>query len=111
MPGHSLLIQAEAHQAHENVHRPHNGWHKGETIPQWHEGHVSLELQEEEEAQEVSQYLPQEVARQLQGELPARLAGELAAKPVPECVQGQKGVSHCHPAEEVTLWRCQQAFG
>ena len=42
MPGHGLLIQAEAQQAHEKVQGPHNKWGKGETIPQWHKGCISL---------------------------------------------------------------------
>ena len=96
---------------------PHDGQGKGENIPKKCEGHVPLELQEEE-AQEVSWQLPQEVTRQLTaevtkqlaGKLPARLANELTHKPTLECMQGQTGASHCHLTEEVTLWRCQQAF-
>ena len=62
MPGCGLLIWAEAQQAHEKVQGPHDGWGKGETIPQQHEGHIHLELQEGE-AQEVSWQLPKEVTR------------------------------------------------
>ena len=50
--GCGLQVQAEAQQAHEKAQGPPDGCNKGEATLQQHEGHVSLELQEEEKAQE-----------------------------------------------------------
>ena len=58
MPGHSLHIWAEAQQVLEKVQGPQDGCGEGETIPEAHQGHIYLKLQEEEEeAQEASQWL------------------------------------------------------
>ena len=72
MPGHGLHIQAETQQAHEKVQGSPEGCSKGETTHQQCEGHVSLELQEEEEEEEAPQ--DEKVPWQLTTELSEGLA-------------------------------------